>query len=56
MIEISKDFVYKLIIDMEDTIESLDLKTSGLTKSEYEKYISTKNNLFELKKIYLKNR
>ena len=59
-IEVPKDLVYKLIVDMEDNIYDLALKInnnhSNLPDPNYTKYLETKKNLFELKKIYLKNK
>lgn len=59
-IEVPKELVYKLIVNMEDYIDDLVIKInnnlSNLLDTNYTKYLRTKKNLFELKKIYLKNK
>lgn len=53
-IEISKEFAFNLIVDMEDAINLYESKT--LNDIEYLNFIKIKENLFEFKKLYLKNR
>ncbi len=54
-IEVPKDLLYKLIVDMEDNIRTFESRTSDLEESEINKYHNTKKNFFELKRIFLTN-